>query len=203
MTGKKLIYTTFAAMIMLLTFQPMFTLAKDWEYKTSENVNKVWKVRFNMQLNTSSLNSSNVYVTDGQNVHPTTVTTSNNGYVVEVKPTKSYSVGKQYTLFIKNSIQSTQGKTLKTGLEVPFQIVDPSLNIQYVQSNTNSIFTTVTVNTNSDVHRVTISGDDMIYKGSNKFTYTLVDAKPGSLITIYAYDENNKSLETKKYTLGN
>ncbi|MEK4484705.1 Ig-like domain-containing protein [Psychrobacillus sp. FSL H8-0484] len=201
MNVKRFLYSFLAALLVVVSFSQMPTLAEKWEYKTTEDVNKVWKVRFNAQLNSKSLTKSNVYVTDGQNVHPTTFLTSSNGYVVEVKPTTPYQVGKEYQLVIKKSVQSSNGKELKTAIEVPFKIEDSKLKIKSVQSDTNSYFTTLTVQSSAEVHRVTVGGVDMVYQGSNKFTSTLLDTPKGTTVTIIAYDENNKQLETKKYTV--
>lgn len=199
---KGILYAFLAAMLVVLSFSQMPALAKEWQYKTTEDVNKVWKVRFNGKMDTSSFTDSNIYVMDGKSIHPTKLSASENGYAVEVKPAKPYEIGKQYRLIIKGSVKSTKGIALKTPIEVPFEVEDPTLKSKSIQSNTNSSFTTVTVRTSSDIYKVTVAGAEMIYNGNNTYSSTMIDQKAGSTVTINFYDENNKLVETKKHTIG-
>ena len=188
-------------MILLVgTFQITVASAKTWDYQTSENVNKIWKVKFNMQLSEKSLTSSSIYVTDGSKTHPTTLSLAKDGYAVDIKPTTPYVVGKQYQIIVKTTVQAN-GKMLKTPIEVPFRIVDSTVKIQHAQNDISSIFTTVKVKTSSDVYRVTVDGEEMNYKGNNSFVYTLIDKSAGSSVYIYAYDENDRRIESLKYTI--
>ncbi|MEK5067056.1 hypothetical protein [Sporosarcina sp. FSL K6-1508] len=100
------------------------------------------------------------------------------------------------------TVTSNDGKALKTPVEVPFQVVNLTDDIQLVYSLSSGIFTNITVTTSPDVHRVTVGGEDMDYKGNNRFKASLIDAKPGSTVSIVSYDGDNKRLETKKYKLG-
>lgn len=175
--------------------------AKEWTLQTNDDVNKVWNIRFNYPIDPSSLSTDSVYVLDGTKKHMITLGLAEGGKMVSVTPTTSYEMGKTYRLMITNALQSNDGQALMEPVELPFQIVNPNDKIQSVYSKTVNLFTTVTVKTSSDVHSVKVSGDEMKYEGNNTYTLTLVDAKIGSTLTIYGYDENGKRIETKKYKI--
>ena len=102
---------------------------------------------------------------------------------------------------IAKDVRSNDGKALTESVEFPFQIVNSDSHIQAVSSTSNGMFTTITVKASSDVNRVTLGGDEMKYRGKNIHELTLYKAKPGSTVSIIAYDDNNKRLETKKFKL--
>lgn len=199
---KSRITLVFLVMFSLLFASSQFVLAKEWDFQTIKDVNKVWKVRFNIPLNPASLTADSVYITDGKSKHATTLRSIGNGYEVEVAPSVPYEMGKQYRLMITAAVKSKGGIALKTPIDVPFQVVDSKAKVQSVHSITGDILTNFTVMTNREVHRVTINGINMHYKGNNTYTYTLIDTKPGTVVTVIGYDENNKKLETKQYKTG-
>lgn len=187
-----------AMFIILLTFSQS-AIAKEWNFKSSDDVNKKWEVRFSKPLDESTM-AGNVFVLDGKKEHPTKLRLVGDDDVVQVSPKTPYEVGKQYMLMITKDVKSSDGKGLKTSVELPFQIVNPVEHIQVVYNPSNSAFTTITVITSPDVHRVTLGREDMTYRGENRYTATLLDAKPGSAVTIIAYDDSNKRLATKRFT---
>lgn len=176
-------------------------MAKGWNLKTSNDVNKVWEVQFNKALDKSTVTAESVYVSDGKTKHATTLKLTGNGSTLRVSPNVPYEVGKQYMLMITKDVRSSDGKILTTSVEFPFQIVNSGSHIQAVYSTSNGVFTTITVMTSSDVNNVTVGGEEMKYQGKNRHTITILDAKPGATVSIIAYDDNNKKLETKKFTL--
>ena len=199
-TGRKLV-AFLAIFIILLTTSSQSAIAKEWDLKFSDDISKVWEVRFNKPLDESTLTANNVYVLDGKQTHATTLKLMGDGSVLQVSPSVPYEVGKPYMLMITGDVKSSDKKALKTSVELPFQIVNSEGIIQAVYSTSNGIFTTITVMASSDVNRVTVGSVEMTYRGKNRHTTTLLDAKPGSTVSISAYDESNKRLETKKITL--
>ncbi|MED4454493.1 Ig-like domain-containing protein [Metabacillus fastidiosus] len=193
---------TFAAMLIILFSSSQWAFAKEWDFQTTDDVNKVWKVRFNMPLDQSSLTANSVYVLGGGNPHFTTLRLVDNGYTVEVAPNAAYEVGKLYRLMITSSVQGKNGKALKTPIEVPFQVVSPTAKIQSIYTQSGGIFTNIIVKTSSDVHKVNFGTDEMRYDGNNTFSYALIDVKEGTTYTVNAYDENNRRIETMRYKIG-
>ena len=202
MNMKKVISALLATLLIVLTFAQVPISAQEWNAKTTNDVNKVWKLRFNVQIDSKSLSKDNVYVTDGKNIHPTTLSTSSNGYVVEVKPTILYKKGIRYQLIMNKTLKSVKGFNLKTSIEFPFQVGDTLIPMEGIESTINSYFTTVTVVASSNIYKVTLGGEEMAYKGNNTFTSTQIDLKSGTVVTINYYDEDNKLIESKKHTIG-
>lgn len=194
--------TVILSILLLLLPSNDSLMAKEWPTRSTDNVRKVWKVRLKMPLDSKSINGNSVYVLNGKTKHSTTVRLTNKGFTVEVTPNTTYQKGRSYRLLITSLVKTKSGKPLKTPVEIPFQIVDAAAKIQSVKTVTSGILTNVTVTTSPDVYKVKIGTTDMHYKGNNIYSYGLVDIKVGTVLTIYAYDENNKLLETKKYTIG-
>ncbi|MCG7337142.1 Ig-like domain-containing protein [Sporosarcina sp. ACRSM] len=188
----------FLVMFVMILATSQVATAQEWAFQPIDDANKVWEIRFNFPLDPQSVSSDSVYVLEGSNKHATTLDLAKDGKLLWVYPAEPYEKEKQYRVMITSGVKS-DGKALKTPVEVPFQLVDLNDKIQSVYSKTVNVLTTVTVTTSPDVHSVKISGDEMKFEGNNTFTQTLVDVKNGSTLTIYGYDENGKRIETKKY----
>ena len=59
--------------IILLTTSSQSAIAKEWKLETSNDVKKVWEVRFSKALDESTVTANNIYVTDGKTQHKTTL----------------------------------------------------------------------------------------------------------------------------------
>ncbi|SOB90798.1 Ig-like domain-containing protein [Ureibacillus xyleni] len=197
---KALIVLFSAVMFLLLPFES--SLAKTWNFQTTEDVYKAWKVNFSGKLDSATINSSNIYVLDGQTKHPTTPTVTNGGSSIEVKPNSSYQVGKLYQLVVTTNVKNANGTPLKETVTMPFKVVDSGATIKSVYSVTSLNVTSLTVVTNDDVFYVKVDGEEIKYQGTNTFLYGLVGKKIGDKVTIIAYDKDNKVLQRLTYTIG-
>lgn len=104
------------------------------------------------------------------------------GCTVYATPLKAYETGQEYRLFITDRVTSTSGLQLSIPVMMPFVIIDENAKIRCVSSHYSSGLTMVTVNTSPDVHTVNIGSDEMIFEGSNTFTYLL---QGGSCFTSF------------------
>ncbi|MEK4406331.1 Ig-like domain-containing protein [Sporosarcina sp. FSL K6-6792] len=199
MKQKRRKLVAFLAMFIVLLTSSQLGIAKEWDFEPIDDVNKAWEIKFNIPLDGSSLTTDSVYILDGKGKHPVTLQLTGNGNTVQVSPKVPYEVGKQYMLMITGAVRANEGKALKTSVEVPFRVVNPTEKIIAVQSLTSGYLTTLTVTGSPDVHKVKVGTEEMRYKGNNRYQATLFDAKPGSTVTIYAYDESGKSLGTKQH----
>ncbi|MCP1143697.1 Ig-like domain-containing protein [Lysinibacillus endophyticus] len=197
---KALIVLFSAVLFLLLPFET--SLAKTWNFQTTEDVYKHWKVNFSGKLDASTVSSNNVYVLDGQTKHPTTPTVTNGGSSIEVKPNSPYQMGKLYQLVISTNVKNANGITLKESVTMPFKVVDSKAIIQSVHEITSQSITVLTIATNSDVFELKIGTESLKYLGNNKFQHVLIGEKVGSKVTINAYDENNKRIDQLTYTIG-
>jgi len=191
----------FLVMFIVLLTSSQLGIAKEWDFEPIDDVNKAWEIKFNIPLDGSSLTTDSVYILDGKGKHPVTLQLTGNGNTVQVSPKVPYEVDKQYMLMITGAVRANDGKSLKMSVEVPFRVVNPTEKIIAVQSLSSGYLTTLTVTASPDVHKVKVGSVEMDYRGNNRYKITLFDAKLGSTVSIIAYDENGKSIETEKYKL--
>ena len=200
-TNKKMVFLLSLVLLVLLPLQSSF--AKEWDFQITNDANKTWKVKFNKEIMPETVQKNSVYVTDGKNIHPTTLMVIDNGKAVEIKPTNAYKVGTKYRVVVTKDVKSLDGKPLKDIINVPFEVIDDKASIKSIYSVTNESITSITVKVSEDVFDVKISGTNMHYKGNNTYQSFFIDQKVGNTVTVYAYDMDGKQLETKKYIIGN
>lgn len=102
---------------------------KDYkDEKTINSVNKAWTIKFNKSLDTSIINSDNVFVAadeNGQNrINNVLVKIgdSQDEILVNYDNKELWKSGKTYYLFIKNSIKSSGQKNLKDSIRMKFNV---------------------------------------------------------------------------------
>jgi len=93
------------------------TVYKEWPEKTNVETNKVWSIKFNMDIN--SANSDNVYVTDEYNIIDTKIEIDGN--IIKVTPISDYESGKTYYLIIKNVV-GENNKSMKENIRMKFSV---------------------------------------------------------------------------------
>lgn len=98
---------------------------QEWTSKQRVEENKVWTIRFNNDLDKTTINSNNVYVTDenGQTI-PVDVALSADlkGVTVSLKNGGKYEKGKSYYLIITEKVKKTSGKPLGSPARMKFTI---------------------------------------------------------------------------------
>lgn len=119
-------------------------------------VDKSWKVKFNMQLDEDTVNDSNIVVADiDGNSIPISVQLAGNGSDLIVTPKTQYSYGKTYNLIVKSGLKAISGKSYGES-KMQFNVKSNSNS----NSNTNSKYT-VTIDAGhggSDKGNVSTSG---------------------------------------------
>lgn len=108
---------------------------KLWEEKATTDVNKVWTVRFNRSVDSSTINEQNITVTTAGN-QPVAVSVlpGDDGKSAVVTPVGSYSPGQSYYLNICGNIKSAFGKFLKQAVKMKFTITPAAGENMTVQS---------------------------------------------------------------------
>lgn len=98
---------------------------KEWNNNRTVPQNHQWTVRFNSQLQTSSVNTNNIFIVDseGYKVEGFTVRVdpSNATKVLITAPTAGYKIGQTYTLYIRN-VQSIANKNLTSPIKQVFTV---------------------------------------------------------------------------------
>ena len=178
-------------------------LAKEWSLQMTEDVNKAWKVRFNMALDTKSVQKSSVYVTDGKTTHSTSLKLLENGKLIEVTPSTRIILETEYRIMITTDVKSKNGKSLKSAVEVLFEVTDANAKLKSIKSTNDKTITSLIVVTSNEVFDLKINNESLRYTGNNTYELVLFGQKAGTVLTIYAYDVDGKRIETKKYTIQN
>lgn len=120
-----------------------------------------------------------------------------NGSLKSGYATYSSKLYKNGTLFTG----TVGNKQYKNGVAVKTPGVPVNAKIRSISSHSGSIFTNFTVAASPEVYKVTLGSFAMHYDGHNTFSYALTNVKAGTAFTVCAYDENNKLLQTIKYTV--
>ena len=90
-----------------------------WESKTTENPSKDWTIEFSSDLNSDSVNSNSIYITDSSDLKiPATISKTSD--TINIAPENSYKSGMDYYLYISKDIKSSNGQNLKSGFKMPF-----------------------------------------------------------------------------------
>lgn len=85
--------------------------------------NKSWNVKFNMKLDQSTVNDSNIVVTDSSgNVVSVSLQVQEDGMSVLITPKTKYLYGKIYNLTVKSGLKSVSGKSLSKEVKVKFGV---------------------------------------------------------------------------------
>lgn len=163
--------------IFMFLLIPKIALAVDEDYKiwttqTDVAADKQWKIKFNSKFNPSTINSSNVTITDELNgAVDAIVTVCDDGKTATVDaPKGGYIPGKAYTLSVEN-ICNEKGQKLSKSIKAPFtikktmklsQTIDNvTVKIRKVEQDTDSLRIYVTYINNSDKK---VSTDDCLTK---------------------------------------
>ncbi|AEE95446.1 Ig-like domain-containing protein [Mahella australiensis] len=173
---------------------------KTWPRKSSADVRKTWSIKFNMPLNENSVNDQTIYVVDASGKRiDVKLALSADKTTVKVTPVSPYTIGGQYSIHATTGVASAHGRHLSQQVVMPFIITDH--RIITIESAYDPIITNLTVTVSSDVYKVTANGMELHYTGNDTYNCGLVGLKPGDTVTIRAYDESNRLLESAKHSI--
>lgn len=177
------------------------TLAKTEATQSTEDLKKSWKINFSQPVDPTYATVQYVYILDGQEKIDVRHQVINGGNTIEITPVHAYESGKTYKLEVAGSVKSVAGKTLSEKTTMLFDVVDQSSAIQSIYSTSNNGLNYFRVTARPDVFTMKINGTALHMTGWNEFSYTFLNLKPGSKITIQAYNSSNRILETKTYQM--
>jgi N-acetylmuramoyl-L-alanine amidase len=91
------------------------------------SINKVWHIKFNMDLNKNTVNSNNIMVLDEkQQAVAVNVSCGEDNRSVTVTPVNSYNSGKTYSLIVTKNVQAISGKNIEIPKRMKFSTVSQS-----------------------------------------------------------------------------
>ena len=93
------------------------------------------------------------------------------------------------------------GIRLSPEFAVPFVVIDDNKPINFIDNLQFSLYTSVTIVTNSQVRYAKVNGKLMSYKGNNVFSLELTNLIPGNGITVQVYNNSGNLLDYRNYTI--
>ncbi|MEN6348501.1 MAG: Ig-like domain-containing protein [Syntrophomonas sp.] len=95
------------------------------------SINKGWHIVFSKEVDSASLDGGAIHVLDNDGVNVTDIKTELQAdeKTVLVSPQKYYDPGRQYSLVIEPTIKSKSGRTLLSGVRMPFVIQSPDAGL--------------------------------------------------------------------------
>lgn len=181
--------------------------------RTNIDTNKEWTVKFNSELNESTVTSDNLKVTDSSgNVIPVYVKLGADRKTVIVSPQVSgYAPDAKYTLTVGNEFKSVTGKSLAKSVQMEFDTINKysdgtdymnlpkvtSCDFEYTPllSNEKQVFTIGTSYSGSVEYRIFVhsysDSQDVYTELTNGYTETQ-DGKITSLKTLKSNDNGQK-----------
>lgn len=93
---------------------------QDLRFKTG---NFVWRVRFNIPLDSHTVNKETMYVTNSQNQKlQSYIRYDTKNEIIEVEPLEPYSTNEYYFLTITKNVKSRGGQSLKEPVQIKFKL---------------------------------------------------------------------------------
>lgn len=159
---------------------------------------KSWTVRFNFELDQSTINENSMYIYNnsaGTKI-PVEVKLLDDKKSIEIKPLSDYISGDSYTIYIKDSLKSNKSKSLKKTVALDFRMAS---SIEQVNSYVNSLFTCIKVKTSSKVFSVKINDNETQYDGDGVYSLNSFDISSGTSVKITTYDSKGNIIDTMSY----
>ena len=83
----------------------------------------VWRIKFSAPLDPSSVNNTNLYVTDMNNNRLKTAIHYNSETLeIEIEPLEAYAKDSSYNLNVSKDVRSVGGQTLKSAVKLQFKV---------------------------------------------------------------------------------
>lgn len=93
---------------------------KDMPKQLGIEVNKIWTIKFNEDIDKNTINSSNIVVLNESNSQINVKVEYKDSRTVLVSPVGEYEPGKNYTLIVKDSVKTVKGTKLKEPTRMEF-----------------------------------------------------------------------------------
>lgn len=94
-----------------------------YEPKYISDDEKVWTLQFSQIMDASTINNHTIYIKDSKGyLLETTIILGYDKKQIYIYPEERYSANEEYTIFITKEVRSLSGKSLGTGIMMPFEI---------------------------------------------------------------------------------
>lgn len=120
-----------ALLIIFTTISSYATV--DFQAKTDVPLNKDWTIRFNMNIDESTINEENIYILDSEgnrNDCEIAFPDIEEFNFINITPVSNYNSGEEYTLYIKD-VRSTSGKGLEEVVTMNYTTINEDISISF------------------------------------------------------------------------
>lgn len=97
-----------------------YLIIYDGEVKQAPTADYQWTIEFNLDVDEKSVDSNNVYVMDENGNKLSFISPKADGNKIILENKGRYTEGKTYTIVIKKTVKSTNGKSLNNGINMHF-----------------------------------------------------------------------------------
>lgn len=165
-----------------------------------KDAKKVWCIKFNKNIDESSM-SSNIYIVDGSNNKiDTNLKLLSDKKTVEISAIKEYEVNKSYKIYV-NNVKGEKGDKLSKQIIYSFKLEALNGNDISIKTSTSALLTYIQISTSKEVFKVTVNNIEMKYEGNNNYALGLPNIGEGKKVIIQIFDKNNKLLDKKEHII--
>ncbi|MCY6959216.1 N-acetylmuramoyl-L-alanine amidase [Clostridium brassicae] len=160
--------------------------------KVNVDVNKIWTVKFNNELDKSTIDGSdNILILDDKGSKVNIKIEYQDNKTLLISPVNNYEYGKIYTLVVKDTVKSKSGKGMKETIQMKFTTKTSNATIKTIEDITQILYKSEKYSLPSVVKA--IMNDNTEQNVSVKWDNTYIDtSKPGTYYykgTVSGYDK--------------
>ncbi|WMJ79825.1 N-acetylmuramoyl-L-alanine amidase [Clostridium sp. MB40-C1] len=160
--------------------------------KTSVDVNKIWTVKFNNELDKSTIDGKdNVLVLDDKGVKVNTKIEYKDSKTLLISPIKNYDYGKKYTIIVKDTVKSKKGEGMKKAVQMDFTTKSNATQIKTIEDMSQILYKGEKYTLPSVVKAVMSNGTEqnVSIKWDNTYINTLNPGTYNYKGTVSGYDK--------------
>ncbi|PIC77107.1 hypothetical protein CSV74_07495 [Sporosarcina sp. P19] len=196
---------TWLTCLLLLSFTHQAN-AVDLRDRTTDLSDKPWSVTFNKPADPFTVNKDTVYIqSDDKFLLPSSLSISDDGKIIEVKPTKLYKPNVQYSLVILSKLQS-KDKKIRLSKDTILRFKYEGAAFKSITAKPLSLGMNVIIQTKPEVKNIELTDaagitHTMHRTGIDQYSFVLLSQHIGDILNLRAYDANESLLEDLAYEL--
>lgn len=196
---------TWLTCLLLISFTHQAN-ALDLRDRTTDLSDKPWSVTFNKPVDRVTVNKDTVYIqSDDKILLPSTLSISDDGKIIEVKPNKLYKPNVQYSLVILSKLQS-KDKNMRLSKDTILRFKYEGAAFKSISAKPLPLGMNVIIKTKPGVNKIELTDASnnihtMHRTEIDQYSFVLLSQNIGDILNLRAYDANESILEDLAYEL--
>ncbi|PIC58294.1 hypothetical protein CSV80_05840 [Sporosarcina sp. P12(2017)] len=196
---------TWLTCVLLISFTHQAN-ALDLRDRTTDLSDKPWSVTFNTPADPVTVNKDTVYIqSDDKGLLPSSLSISDDGKIIEVKPTKLYKPNVQYSLVILSKLRS-KDQNIRLSKDTILKFKYEGAAYKSITAKPLPLGMNVIIQTKPEVKKIELTDaagitHAMHRTGINQYSFVLLSQHIGDILNVRAYDANESILEDLAYEL--